>query len=322
MRQMAARKNAKGFMMTLITLALFMLLIGLVLSMQTSRSAVDNERTKLAATKKVLYTFDDIEEDVANISGVQIVRNGTNLTIFDRLPTVYNVTDTLGAYESFIRSEYDSPEMEVSFMDEGGNLINLSELQPEIIIMPTNLSYSYPNYGKRELKVECNSPPCNNTEILQLNLVYNWTNASFDYAPESGNESKYNWAPDALGPPCSGSTCINFTLVITDNMSQTYSCPGPICNYTQFDTTGKSKLDIHGNPCWLAVQLGDSSGDIFVQLRAHQPGNDDACDGTILATQTSFNFSVYNYVLNFPARLKVRDTNYNISKEDSIRGFG
>lgn len=316
-------KNSKGFVIMLVTLVLFLILIGMALEMRMARSTVDNERTKTADVKKVLYSFDDIQEDVGNITGLRIVRNGTNLTIYDRLPAEYNVSTSLGAYEEFVEDYYNSPELEITFLDEGGNQMNLSDLPSELLIMPVNISYEYPNYGKKELRIECNNPPCTNSEIGRIDLAYVWSNASFNYDPVPGNESKYNWAPNALGPPCSGPTCINFSLSIRDNMSRTYSCPGPICSYTQFDTTGKSTLKIEGNPCWLTVQIGDSSGDIFVQVRAHQPGNENApCEGTTIDTQTSFNFTNYNYVLDFPARLRVRDINYNISKEDSIRGLG
>jgi len=317
---MTEMRTKRGFVLALLTLVLFMSLLALVVNLRTERGKVSSWTQDMMDTRKLLYTTDDVAEDVRYTFGFRVERTGDQLRIYDRLPANYSVSQALKGYNDFVKTKYITPDMQADFLDDGGNVMDLDEIAPVIIVYPYNITYQYPNYGKRELSVDCGSGDCNNSLLNRLDLEFNLTDTDFTDAPVPGNESSFNWAPVNLyNGDCTGDSCINFSLVIRDRLGQVFTCPGPICNYTQFGLGSKSKLTIHAAPCWFSLRLADQDSNIFL-VRMHEPGNENQNCSSNVTVITGMTFPSADFYLNLPGFIRVKDVNYNFTRTLNLPG--
>ena len=311
--------SKKGFILALLTFVLFTILLALAINLRVDREKVSSWTQDMIVTRKLLYTTDDIAEDVRYALGVRIQRSGSELTIYDHLPANFSLNDSLYGYDKFVRTMYLTPEMRVQFYDEAGNEVSLNQINPEIIIYPYNLSYGYEDYGKRQLSVDC-PDECTNSLLKEVNLVFNLTDSNFTWDPVPGNESYYQWAPNFLyNNTCGWDTCINFSLIVRDSLGRNYTCPGPICGYNQFRTDKKSALSIQMVPCWMEIIFGNTDSNVFL-VRLHEPGNPDKeCEADV-DLKTALDFPSSEYYLNLPGYVRVTDINYNTSRLLALPG--
>jgi len=202
-------------------------------------------------------------------------------------------------------------------------------MKDDIVIQPWGFVYDYEDdWGKRLLRIrwpdeyeECEEEGfCN--ALSALNFSFLFPNSSFVYSPTPGNASRYKWSPDFTVPACGSlPDCMNFSLRITDNMSQVYSCPGPICNATGFRTNKKSTLDVSMVPCWMEITLGDTGGGKNIaEIRLHEPGNPGVPCSRDTDVVIRFNFNTTDFYVVFPSKLMVRDINYGFEKRDRLKG--
>jgi|GEM_PF-3090142 len=308
-----SKTNKKGFIFALLTLLLFTTLLALAINLRVDRGKVSSWAQDMIVTRKLLYTTDDIAEDVQFGLGTRVQRSGDTLIIYDHLPANFSLNTSLYGYDRFVKTMYLTPEMRVQFYDEAGNEISLNQMNPTIIIYPYNITYGYEDYGKRELSVNCQEE-CKNNLLNAVGLNFNLTDSNFTWNPVPGNESHYQWSPNFLyNGTCSWDTCINFSLVVRDSLGRSYTCPGPICNYNQFRTDKKSALSIQMTPCWLEVIFGNSEDNIFL-VRLHEPGNPDKECESDVNLETALDFPSSEYYLNLPGYVRVTDINYNASR--------
>jgi hypothetical protein len=288
----------RGFILTAITTILFMLLIDTTLQYSKSSSAYSKRVSDMLVSEKVIYTFDDVVEDVTNITGLRIERDEENITFFDHLPNQTPVMNNLKLYSDFINQYYKTKELEISWLDSFGNPVDLSDLESQIVILPFNFQYTYEDWGKRTLEITC--PDANCSELERVELTYKFANVTFDSDPTNcttfsrnkdcnpdyygpgcspaactpsppgwGTGSDFDWTPSNLAcDPASDPLCIYFSLNITDNISRSHACPGPFCcpdgssaggcGLFTFVADKKSTMTIHSNPCWFSLTLGGS----------------------------------------------------------------
>ncbi len=313
----------KGFLFSLSISLLFLLLISLAFNIQKSSINEQNMINENIASKKILYSFNDIAKEIElGIFGINISKNETNLTIGDYLPAEFDILQTLVDSVEFIEENYRTNDMEILFLNDIGDEFEIIDLDPWISIEPWNIKYQYEDWGKRELMFSC--PEQNCSKIIRFNLTI-ITNNTFDYPPIPSNKNKYKWAPSHLRNNCAGQTdCLEFELYVQDAEGQVFSCPGPVCNYGAYDLTKRSALQISSSPCWLSIQVGGSAWESgyyrVYEIKSHSPNNPNQECAMDFEVINSIEFEDSNYTVNLPLILKVNEVNYNISKEEHIYG--
>ncbi|MBI4399215.1 hypothetical protein HY570_00560 [Candidatus Micrarchaeota archaeon] len=329
---MVSLKYKKGFIFTIVTLLLFLILLTLAISIKSS-SLEQSEATKqLSTARKVILAWQDITEDFTTAFGIRIQRNGTQLTIYDTLPASGGGLEYLRRYFNFSRDFYSTGEIDITFLDSNNNTINISSISSDIVILPFGITYTYPDAGHREREILCPEENC--SAVSYMNYQYNYTNATFDCNPLNCTCHKvsmggcgtgtpdYNWAPNQLILLClpGDNSCINFSLTMTDSLNRSYQCPGLYCPYTAFTRDKKSTLSVQMTPCWFELQIGGNDGDnqVLEEVRLHEPGSPNTLCSTITNTSVTFTFNTTNYTINIPARFRTRDINFNIMKQDDI----
>jgi len=207
----------RGFILTLLTLVLFMILVQMAVQLRTERSRVSSWTQSMMVDRKMLYTTDDIAEEAKYIYGVRLERTGTRLAFYDTMPANYSIDRSLRGYRDFLLQKYLTADMSLQFYDRNRTAIDLTALDPSLITYPYNLTYRYGNNNKTVLSVYCApSGPCRGADIESAELNYRFGSANFTWMPVAGNISHYNWNPRSLGNCTGDPKCINFTLKLTD----------------------------------------------------------------------------------------------------------
>ncbi|MFA5381775.1 MAG: hypothetical protein WC356_01320 [Candidatus Micrarchaeia archaeon] len=312
----------KGFLFSLSISLLFLILISFSSYIQKESLNDISVLNNMVAGKKVLYVFEDISEEITLESfDLEIIQNETNLTIKDKLPAEFDILGNLEESAEFIEENYNTSDIEILFLNTQGDEFSFGDLDPWITVEPWNIKYEYEDWGKRVLILSCPTQNCSKITKYILNIT---TNNVFDYAPIPQNKNDYKWAPDHLRNSCSGQTnCMEFELYITDGIGQVYSCPGPVCNDGAYDLTKTSSLRIKSSPCWIYIQLGGTAWDRdnyrVYEIRSHAPNNPNLECEIDFDLENKIEFESYDYTINLPLRLKVKEVNYNISKEGDIQ---
>jgi hypothetical protein len=286
----------RGFMLTAITVILFMVLIDTAFQYSKSSSAYSERISEMIVSEKISYDFDDITEDISKIVGFTVTQQASDLIIQDSMPGI-NITRNLALYENFLRSYYITPEMELKFMNANGQPITLNNLSNNISVTPFNLTYGYSDFGKNSLLMQV---PLSQSLGVQ-NMWYNISITSSNFE----NVSNITWNPAPLACMQGSQGCMKFYMAINDSNGTQYI----ESNYNFFSTTlSAAYLNVSFvNPnCWIRVQVGS-------QYLLNLTNN-----GCNLTTQIGFNFNTSNLDLNFPEKLSIRDVNYNTSKQDNI----
>lgn len=285
----------RGFMLTAITVVLFMVLIDTALQYSESSAAYSETISAMIVSEKVSYTFDDITEDITQIVGLNVTQQASNLIMRDSIPGV-GIVNNLNLYENFFRSYYLTPEMTATFMNANDQQINLRALSTNITVSPFNLTYGYSDFGKNNLSIQI---PLSQSPGVQY-VWYNLTVTSSNFT----NISQIAWSP--APPSCiAGSLgCIKFYLAVNDSMNNQYQ---PIYNYFNMTgTAGYVNVSFSNLNCSTEIRLG---GQYLLNLTNH---------GCKISSQIGFNFNSSNLQLYFPEKLSINDINYNTFKKDNI----
>jgi hypothetical protein len=286
----------RGFMLTAVTVILFMVLIDTAFQYSKASSASSERISEMIVSEKVSYTFDDITEDVTKIVGLTVTQQASDLIIQDSMPGV-NITNNLGLYENFLRNYYLAPEIEARFINANGQPITLNNLSDNISVSPFNLTYGYSDFGKNNILMQV---PLSQT----LGVQTMWYNISITTSNFS-NVSNITWNPAPLACMQGSQGCMKFYMAINDSNGTQYI----ESNYNFFSTTlSAAYLNVSFvNPtCWIGIRVGN-------QYLLNLTNN-----GCNVTTQIGFNFNTSNLDLNFPEKLSIRDINYNTSKKDNI----
>lgn len=289
----------RGFMLTAITTILFLVLIEMTLEYARSSSSYSQRVSEMLVSEKVGYTFDDIMDDITNITGLSITQQEANLIFKDSFPGS-GITNRLGYYEQFMRERYLTPDLEAIFLNPEDQQIALTDLSSTIVVEPFNMTYKYSDFAKTDLFIQIPY-----TQSAAIDFV--WYNISVPTGNFSDDVDDIKWtpAPKSCTPGTPG--CIRFYLKVNDTGGHEYISP-----YTTFDVTKQGHLNLNfvNESCWIDLWVGPYSGEEYLlNLRMQD------CQ---VRSEIGFTFNTTNFWLNFPTKLKVRDVNYNTSKKDRI----
>ena len=145
----------KGFALSLFISLLLLSLISLIVYRNESEMEKSEILNEIMASKKLLYTFDDLSKDLEYLIRVKITQNDTQITIEDELPATTEMMTTIDEYMDFVSEHYLTPDINISYLNPNEDEFNLTEVEPEIIIEPWNIAYRYEDWGKRELEISC-----------------------------------------------------------------------------------------------------------------------------------------------------------------------
>jgi hypothetical protein len=285
-----------GFMLTAITVLLFMILIETALQYSLSSSEYSKRISEMIVSEKVDYTSDDIAEDVTKIVGLNITQQTSDLVISDSMPAS-NITTNLGLYENFVRSYYLTPEIGATFLNAKGQPITLNNLSTNVSISPFNLTYGYKDFGKSNTLISIPSSQSTGVQYLWYNISI--TNGNFS------NISRITWNPPPTTCVQGAPNCMRFYLMLNDSSNNQYI----ESQYNFFDlmqTPGYMNVSFVNQSCYIELQVGNQ---YLLNLTTH---------GCNMITQIGFNFNTSNIQLSFPEKLSITDVNYNISKKDNI----
>ncbi|MCX6776919.1 MAG: hypothetical protein NTY73_03050 [Candidatus Micrarchaeota archaeon] len=289
----------KGFILTAIATVLFVLLIDAAFQYSRSSSAYSQRVSEMIVSEKVGYIFDDITEDVTNITGINLTQQQSDLVLVDALPAT-NITSNLALYEDFVRSRYLSAELEATFLTPDEQQTNLTNLTSQIIVQPFGMTYNYTNFSKNDLFIQIPYAQSAAINKVYYNISVNGSNFT-DFAGITWNPSPQ---------PCSIGTigCIHFYLEVDDGLNQKYTSAETLVDLNK--TAGYLNISFVNQSCSIEMWMGNKSGQSYLL--------DMGIHGCQVKSVIDFNFNSSNFWLYYPMKLKVRDLNYNTSKEDNI----
>ncbi|MFH1285305.1 MAG: hypothetical protein ABIH99_01860 [Candidatus Micrarchaeota archaeon] len=288
-------ENKKGFVSTLIVFFSFLLLITLVVVISDYNLARDRELIQLSASKKVIYAYYDVEEDLEKMYGLNVSSNEENVSITDHLPGE-GILENVTAYNKFIMQYYRTRDLDI-FMRTDGIRIDFEDTDLALRVLPYGIVYSYDDLGKRELYITVPSENFSAISHIYMNLT---TTANITGSPSA---SCSEWSPYQR---CKHNTrCFYFTFVLIDVDGTVYQS-----ECTEFDPDKMSQLKINlqnGGSGWVEVRVGDIPD--LITIRMQNAGVDESA---LLELNSS------DYTLNIADKLVVNDINSNISKEDYL----
>ena len=333
----------KGFFFTL---SIISLAAALILAASLSREMRINP-VPFLLSEKVSYSWEDISEDLTSATGVNSTQNGNLLDVIVELPSQANATASLNNYISFIRRFYNSTDLSVKFFSPTGEEVTdlscfgkkqCSDNNIQFHIMPFNITYSYPDWSRKQLDVVCYQSPkdgfpaCDFSQTNSINISINLNRINFTCDPSVYNncttsDIQWNSDFDKVFGCTSGVGCINYTLTIMDNNSRVYRCSGVYgdnsgttkrvnCGAGTLDwyNEKEAKLTIKASPCHVDFTFG-ANGRFSVEGK---DTNNQACDIN-MTVDANFNFTTSNFWTDFSTEMLVRDELANYSIRTPVR---
>ena len=335
----------RGLVFSIIAVMLLNLLFGLALFQTRSSFGLE-------VSKKVVYTWDDVREDLFVITGLNAFKEEKNLSIYDKLPAEVTVSEALDSYFDFIRDYYKEENLEITLLDSGGIPItdydcfgridsdgdgDCSDEDVYYKIVPFNITYGYPDWTKRQLEITCRKPdPCDFSPVQKIELEFNLTSVNFSCYPSIWNnctnsDIQWNQFDKVFGEgACTGGEdCLKrpYNLTIRDSKGEVYKCKGsygddvgqrrnvncPEEVWNWYDSS-EATLTIKSNPCWVKLKFGD---DGHFMIEGTQPQGGDSCNFS-MDTFVFLEFNTTDFQFNLPSQLRVRDLGWNSSKTGKI----
>lgn len=210
----------KGILFTITT---SILLVSLFALHQSFLERQKDQRTLIAGLElggRLFYVWDDVKDDIEDITDVLIEKIDYNITFYDKLPAD-GLDEFLDQYGEFLKEFYETPDMDIKFISSTGEEIEPEILSPKIRIMPFGIEYYYPDFGKNELHID--SPPENFSAIEKLVINISNITPVMTYDPVTQPE-KFKWSPNYQECGPGSDYCLNLSIFVSDN-SKTWSCP-------------------------------------------------------------------------------------------------
>ncbi len=334
------RRRAFFFTVSIISLAVLML-GALFIYHQAVLSPVP-----ALLAEKVVYTWEDIGEDLSSAAGINVTKVENLLEVMDEFPAPDNYSGTLANYASFVQQFYTSSDVSLGFYAANGQAITdfscfgkrtCSDNVVQFHILPFNITYQYPDLNKKQLDVVCYEqadggfPACDFSHVKALNISIRLTAMNFTCYPSVYNNcthSNIEWNSfDKVFGCTSGDGCINYSLTIQDNNSRTYKCQGVYgsnsgntrrvnCDAGTFDwrENNEAVLSVKSSPCQIDLRFGND-GRFRVQSSAPASEN---CNVN-LTMDTRFTFDTVDFWPDFSTELLIRDNFANYSAQAAAR---
>jgi len=294
----------RGFMLTAVATILFMVLIETALDYSKTSSSYSKRVSDMLVSEKLGYTFDDVTEDITNITGLSITQQQADLVFKDSFPGA-GITDRLAHYEDFMRARYLTPDLEAIFLNPADQNISLNSLSSTITVQPFNMTYKYTDFAKTDLFIQIPYSQSSAIDFIWYNISVTTGNFT-DF-------SKIKWTPKPKHCNVGDFGCIRVYIKVNDSTS-----PEPYISTVDFDAFdptgdpgGHLNIEFSNESCKMDIWLGHyaTGGDYLMNLKIW---------GCQINSEIGFTFNTTNFWLDFPTKLKVRDVNYNTSRKDSI----
>ncbi|HLE07629.1 MAG TPA: hypothetical protein VI933_03315 [archaeon] len=285
----------KGVLYTLVT---YLILVGLLAyTVSTANTFYEHEKivSEKISAEKVFHSWNSIAKNIAGLLNISAVKKDYTLTLTDTLPSDGGISSVLQNYESFLKTYYDDSIILYRFEDASGNIISLQNIDSKISIIPTNLNYSWPNFGKNSGKFESDAGGLKYVKRINMTIFV---------SPEIRDLSTISWS--GYKACVQGTTdCLIFNLTVTDGTKTWVSDRD---NFDlKFQAQLKMDLGAAGSPNWARVTIGKIPSLINLDM---QNSN---------ITQTSnIVFNTTDFFINYPSKLNV--SNVFAKKVDWLNG--
>ncbi|GEM_PF-2800146 len=301
---------SKGYLYSITTVFLMMTAILLMGSFVARQNDANANLFSLLLGSKVLYVWDDINNDLSDATQLHITQSGNIATFNDTLPAV-GLQNFLNNYGTFLNTYYLTPDLEARFLSPSDTVLSLSQLNATIRIQPMNISYYYPDFGKNELFIDANSSNFNAINSLNITLILK--NVFFNCDTSGTNQPNRcdKWSPDNSVASCTGITsCVRANITAID-------ANGTVFNYAQhfFDITGPKKSAnnlnvINGTSSYsIEIDFGPMNNNRIVGIDLHN---------VIVNTLIGFNLNTQSFFVQYLSKLMVNSSAFNTYKVDWI----
>jgi hypothetical protein len=290
---------AKGFA---IAITVTMILVIMLLYMQNFSSAQNadlNRIAQLLASEKVIHTWSDVNDDFYKAANLRIERGYMNVTFFDSLPAGFNLGEFLHLYGIFIDSKYETPDVDITYLDEAGKPTDLRLLPAKITIKPYNIVYYYDDWSKHELFVKI---PEENYSIFNRTIIHLNFSESLECTCNDDQQTKCaKFDPNPKDCKSGTTYCINITLSISD--ASGFKCTVLDGAY-DFDSQIKWNFHIGGEYLQIPMRMP-----IIIDMRLQN---------IHVNTSTTLILNTNDFYISYPAQLSVSAVNYNTSRIDNV----
>ncbi len=285
----------KGVLYTLVT---YLILAGLLAyTVSTANTFYEHEKivSEKISAEKVFHSWNSIAKNIAGLLNISAVKKDYTLTFTDTLPSDGGISSVLQNYENFLETYYDDGILSYRFEDASGNTIYLQNIDSKISIIPMNLNYSWPDFGKNSGEFESDAGGLKYVKKINMTIFV---------SPGIRDLSTISWSGyKACGQ---GTTdCLIFNLTVTDG-TKTW-----VSDRDNFDLKFQAQLKVDlgaaGSPSWARATVGKIPSLINLDM---QNSN---------ITQTSnIVFNTTNFFINYPSKLNV--SNIFAKKVDWLNG--
>jgi len=309
---------AKGFV---IAITIVLILVVMLLYTQNFAAKQTSDLSGIAqllAGEKVTHAWSDVRDDIRRATDL-FIEKIDNVAIFhDLLPAKIKLSDYLHNYGLFIQTYYETPDLDITFLTPGGQTMDLGDIPPEIMIMPQNIKYHYPDWEKRRLFVSCPNP--NITAFEGVNIFLNFSNDVLTCTCHTGQKKDQCDADNSFAPKIRDCTpgeyaCIHLNINISDKNG--FFCD-IINQYGSLDPTTGQYSTWH-----LTLQ----SGSIDIPIGRKDIGNPDIINiididlttrtGLTVNTTTALILNTSDFYISYLANIGVEAVNYNTSRIDA-----
>jgi hypothetical protein len=295
-------KARRGYLFAITTVFMLVSLVVLLQSFTVHRIWAKEDLSQTLAGNRMTYAWEDIGEDVAWITDLKITVGDQNITFNDTLPAEYDIGAFLEIYSNFLDNYYVTPDFDIKFIAPDGTEMDLEDIDSKIKILPQNIEYGYPDFGKRELWVTV--PEENASSIIGLNMHCTLKNAYFNCDPDLLGDCN-KWAPLAA---CKSNTVhrLYLNLSFTDAAGDYFMFPEHCFNIDSKSTANLDVLNVTAK-YFIKIDVGPLPTVIKVTLQ-----------NTEVDTLTSILLNTTEFYINYLTKLKTVDLNYNTSRVDQI----
>ncbi|MBI1973502.1 hypothetical protein HYS54_01690 [Candidatus Micrarchaeota archaeon] len=289
-----------GFLFTLTTMLVFVGLLFMLNDVASYGQSLRSSATSSLSAYVITQAWRDVSSDITLVVGVNVSKDGTTADFMDSLPAATDLSTFIEGYGKFIESYYSKPSLQVVFLDSVDNQLSLSSISPLLSIIPFNIQYGYPDFGKNELQVL--SPVGNLSALSGVSVDIHVTD-------EEMNESNFQWTPYQ---ECQqNKPCLNVNVTVRGN-SSSWSSP-----QQQFDATRQSQITIH---------FGNDSSNHWVKVLVGESGNSDPqnvldvkLNNVRAATDTKVLLNSPDFLINYLSKLRVSEPQLFTNKTDWLQ---
>ena len=285
----------RGILYTLMTY----LILSVLLAYAASTASAFSEKEKLISEKisaeRIFHAWNSVGKNLAGLLNISAGKTDYTFKLTDTLPSSGDTISILQNYETFLQNYFSDGIISYRFEDSGGNKISLQNMDSKISILPWNINYSWPDFGKNSGVLESNSNGLKFLKVVNMTMFVNPVIRDLNSIAWSGYKA------------CDQSTtdCLIFNLTITDG-AKTW-----VSNVDKFDLKFQAQLKVDlgpaGGPNWARATVGKIPTLINLDMQ-----------NSNITQTSSMVFNTTDFFINYPSKLNVSAV--GIKKVDWLNG--